>query len=349
MTTDEKYMQRCIELAKNGLGHVSPNPMVGSVIVHNDCIIGEGFHIAYGQAHAEPNAIHAVKDMSLLKQSTLYVNLEPCSHFGKTPPCASLIIEKQIPRVVIGNVDPYPKVSGRGIQMLREAGVEVVINVLEEECRALNKRFFTLYEKKRPYIFLKWAQSADGFMDALREGNDTPPVQFSNALTAALVHKQRAEEAGILIGTDTAVKDNPRLTNRLWAGKSPLRMAVDRQGRIPAHYHLFDGSVPTVIFTEQPKNNLPNVSFVRIDFSSDLLRQIIDEAVERKIDSIIVEGGQKLLSTFIAANLWDEAQIEVAPVYLKEGVSAPLDPFPPDGCATFNGNKVFTYKNHFVK
>ena len=252
--SDDDYMRRCIQLAENGLGAVAPNPMVGAVIVHEGRIIGEGYHRRFGEAHAEVNAIARVARPELLQQSTLYVNLEPCSHYGHTPPCSKLIISKHIPRVVIANVDPNPKVAGRGIRMMREAGIEVITGVLEKEGEWLNRRFFTFQRLHRPYIQLKWAQSADGFLDRLREENNAiPPVQISSELTKLLVHKARTEESAIMVGTNTAIKDNPKLTVRRWSGQNPVRVVVDRLLRIPSHYHVFDQSIPTLVYTEQKK------------------------------------------------------------------------------------------------
>jgi len=323
MTTDEKYMCRCLQLAKNGMGNTAPNPMVGAVIVHNNLIIGEGFHIQYGEAHAEPNAIKAVKDQSLLTASTLYVNLEPCSHFGITPPCAALIIEKKIPRVIIGSMDPNPKVSGRGIKMLQEAGVELVSGLLDAENRELNKRFFTFQEKKRPYIILKWAQSIDEFIDATRADNTTPPMQFSTPFTQMLNHKMRAEEGAILVGTNTVLMDNSQLTTRLWTGKNPLRLAIDRIGKITNEYKICDAAASTIIFSEKQRENTDTVSFVQLDFSQSILPQILDVLYKRNINSLIVEGGKTLLQSFIDEELWDEARVEIAPIKLKTGVAAP--------------------------
>ena len=243
MTQDEKYISRCIQLAKNGLCNTPPNPMVGAVIVYQDRIIGEGYHIRCGEGHAEVNAIASVKDESLLRQSTLYVSLEPCSHYGKTPPCADLIIRKGIPRVVVGCVDPFSMVSGRGIQKLRDAGVDVTVGVLEQACKDLIKRFVTFNLKQRPYITLKWAQSADGFIDVLRQ--EGTPVKLSSPITSMYVHKLRAEHQAILVGRKTALLDNPSLTVRDWYGKNPLRMVIDRELSLSSSLRLFDGSTPT--------------------------------------------------------------------------------------------------------
>jgi diaminohydroxyphosphoribosylaminopyrimidine deaminase/5-amino-6-(5-phosphoribosylamino)uracil reductase len=316
-------MRRCFELAVRGAGSVAPNPMVGAVIVYDNKIIGEGFHEKYGQAHAEPNAINSVNDSSLLKKSTLYVNLEPCSHIGKTPPCAALIIEKQIPRVVIANGDPNPKVAGRGIRMLQEAGIEVVTGVLEQEGRELNRRFFCFHEKHRPYIILKWAQSSDGFIDKLRNDRHSSPVQFSTPETQQLNQQLRTEEAAILVGTHTVLLDNPRLTNRSGMGKNPLRIAIDRNGKIPADFHLLDDSIDTLIFTEKHRENTIHTEFLQLDFSKNIIPQLLAELHRRNILSLVVEGGAKLLQSFISDGLWDEARVETAPIQLQQGVSAP--------------------------
>ncbi|MDR1402436.1 MAG: bifunctional diaminohydroxyphosphoribosylaminopyrimidine deaminase/5-amino-6-(5-phosphoribosylamino)uracil reductase RibD [Tannerellaceae bacterium] len=321
---DEKYMARCLELASHGTGKVNPNPMVGSVIVFNGKIIGEGYHRIYGEAHAEVNAIASVKDESLLKESTLYVNLEPCSHYGKTPPCAALIIRKQIPRVIVGCTDPYPEVSGRGIKMLQQAGVEVVTGIMEKESYALNKVYMTNQVLKRPYIYLKWAQSADGFMDKLRRDASVKPVILSSLEMLQRVHKKRAEVAAIMVGTRTALLDNPSLTVRRWAGTSPVRVVLDRDLVIPSHYHLVDGSRPTLVFTQKTKENVPPVDYITINYSEDVLSQILSHLYSRRLNSLLVEGGSFLLNQFLQKELWDEIQIETAPLLLGSGVAAPV-------------------------
>lgn len=318
---EEKYMRRCIQLAQNGLCNTAPNPMVGAVIVCDGKIIGEGYHVRCGEAHAEVNAIRSVKDASLLKRSTIYVSLEPCSHYGKTPPCADLIIEKQIPRIVIGCRDPFAKVAGRGIQKLIDAGREVVVGVLEKECQHLIRRFVTFHNFHRPYITLKWAESADGFIDRCREGGN--PVILSTPLTSMTVHKRRAEHAAILVGTRTAELDNPSLTVRNWHGPSPVRLVIDRKLRLSPALHLFDGSVPTLVFTEQPHTTLPNVEYLPIDFQQNILPQMMQALYERGLQSLLVEGGNRLLQSFIDADLWDEAYAEESPMLLTTGVKAP--------------------------
>ena len=322
MTKDEKYIARCIQLAKNGLCNAAPNPMVGAVIVHNDTIIGEGYHIRCGEAHAEVNAVRSVKDKSLLKESTIYVSLEPCSHHGKTPPCADLIINKGIPRVVVGCQDPFSLVAGRGIAKLREAGIEVKVGVLEEECRQLIRRFVTFNTLRRPFITLKWAESADGFIDLHRtEGH---PYIFSSPLSSMLVHKRRAEHSAILVGRRTALLDNPSLTTRNWYGKNPVRMVIDKDLALPKHLALFDGSVRTLVFTQrEDTSNRPNVEHIRLDFKIDILPQIMEVLYKEKLQSLMVEGGSILLQSFIDAGCWDEAYIEQSDAHLKDGVKAP--------------------------
>lgn len=323
MTKDEKYISRCLQLARNGLCNTAPNPMVGAVIVHQDSIIGEGYHIRCGEAHAEVNAIRSVKDESLLKKSTIYVSLEPCSHYGKTPPCADLIIGKGIPRVVVGCMDPFSLVAGRGIEKLRRAGVDVTVGVLEEECRHLIRRFITFNTLKRPYITLKWAESADGFIDSKRTGGK--PVILSNPLTAMLVHKKRAEHDAILVGRRTALLDNPSLSTRNWYGKSPLRLVIDKDLTLPKTLQLFDGKIRTLVFTQKdalPPN--PLTEYIQLDFTHDILPQIMETLYRNKVQSLLVEGGSTLLQSFIDSGTWDEAYIERAPLRLENGVEAPV-------------------------
>jgi len=320
----EQYMLRCIDLARNGKGRVAPNPMVGSIIVHNDTIIGEGFHEKFGGSHAEVNAINSVKDQSLLQESTLYVSLEPCSHSGKTPPCSDLLIEKKIKKVVIGSVDINSLVAGKGIEKLRRHGVDVVENVLENKCKELNKRFFTYHKYKRPFIILKWAQSRDGFIDVLRKaGSPIGPNWISNPISRMLVHKWRSNEQAILVGTNTVIFDNPGLDTRLWAGDSPLRMTIDKDLRIEKKAKLYDGSKPTTIFTRLDAKNSRNLEFVKIDFSTNILPQILQYTFNLGIQSIIVEGGRQLLQSFIDNNLWDEARVFYGNKDFQAGIKAP--------------------------
>jgi diaminohydroxyphosphoribosylaminopyrimidine deaminase/5-amino-6-(5-phosphoribosylamino)uracil reductase len=343
---NEKYMHRCLQIAQYGESYVAPNPMVGALLVWGDEIIGEGFHHRYGEPHAEPNAINAVENKELLKDCTLYVNLEPCSHYGKTPPCADLIVRSGIPRVVIGTLDPNPKVAGRGVEILRKAGVDVQVGVLEEECRQLNKRFFIFQEQKRPYILLKWAQTQDGFIDKKRIDVTEAPLIISNEITKQLTHQMRSQNQAIMVSTITVLLDNPSLTVRNWSGKSPIRIAIDRLGRIPAHYHLLDGSLPTIIFTELEKPKRKNLEFITIEFDDNCLTTILQKIYERGINSVLVEGGAKLLNSFIKSGLWDEANIEVSPQQISDGVTAPLLPLLPISRKNFEGHEWLFYINN---
>lgn len=322
MNTPEEYMQRCLDLAQLGIGEVAPNPMVGCVIVHNGRIIGEGYHEKYGQAHAEVNAIRSVKNQELLCESTLYVSLEPCAHFGKTPPCSDLIIEKRIPKVVVGMVDPFAKVAGKGIEKMLAAGIEVEVGLLEKKCRNLNRRFFAFHEKKRPYIILKWAQTLDGFIDTDRT-ETIHPTWITNALAKRLVHKQRSEESAILIGTNTAEYDNPALTVREWSGRQPIRMVIDRTGRLSSNLTIFDHKALTWVFTENESADEENLKFIKLDFSRNILPQMMEELYRREILSIIVEGGSELLNSFLAIELWDEAFVYTGNQFFGKGVAAP--------------------------
>ena len=326
MTIDERYMARCLQLAACGRAGAAPNPMVGAVIVHNGTIIGEGYHRQCGGPHAEVNAIAAVEDERLLRESTMYVSLEPCAHHGKTPPCADLIVSKGIPRVVIGCRDSYVEVDGKGIQKLRAAGIEVTIGVLEQECRELNRAFFTYHSKQRPYITLKWAQSTDGYIDALcEEGEAHEPVKFSSEESALRVHRLRALSDAILVGRRTAVLDNPSLTTRLWPGKSPLRLVIDRKGMLDKGLRLFDNTSKTAVFTEVLRDfeGLDKVEQVVVNFESDVLAQIVEYLYKNRVQRLLVEGGAQTLQRFIDAGLWDEAYIEWAPIMLGDGVKAP--------------------------
>lgn len=325
MNIHEKYIKRCIQLAQNGLGTTYPNPMVGSVIIHEEKIIGEGWHRVAGEPHAEVIAINSVKDQSVLKNAAIYVSLEPCSHYGKTPPCSDLIIAKGIKKVVIGSVDPFAEVSGRGIKKLLDAGCEVQVGILEKECQWLNRRFFTFHQKKRPYIILKWAQSRDAFI-APEKQEKREPVWITNPHSNQLVHKWRSEVQAILVGTQTAVADNPKLNTRLWEGPDPVRIVLDRNLRIQKNSALFDGSVKTIVFTETKNDKSSsdkNLIFEAIDFSRDLPRQICEVLHRHEIQSVIIEGGAKTLQTFIEAGLWDEARVFTGGIQLSNGVKAP--------------------------
>lgn len=338
MSYEEKYMYRCLQLARYGNGYVAPNPMVGAVIVHQGKIIGEGFHQRYGEPHAEPNAISSVKDSSLLKHSTLYVNLEPCAHYGKTPPCANLIVSSGIPKVVIGTLDPNPKVAGKGVAILKNAGIEVIYGVLEDACNELNKRFMTLHKFKRPYVLLKWAQTRDGFIDINRQDVSVTPLIISNLITKQLTHKYRSENQSIMVSTNTVVLDNPSLTVRRWGGKSPLRLAIDRRGIIPANYELKNNQLKTYIFTENPMENTEKLEYIQLDFSAGIIRQILTFLASRNIHSVLVEGGAKLLNSLISEGCWDEANVEVSNQLIGSGVQAPA--------LTIQCERLTQFENH---
>lgn len=319
-------MHRCIELARNGLGNVAPNPMVGCVIVSNGKIIGEGYHQKYGEAHAEVNAINSVKDKENLKPATLYVNLEPCCYHGKTPPCTDLIIRHKIPKVVIGCTDPAPKVSGKGIKQLKKAGCNVTYGTLEKECKELNKRFFTFNEMKRPYIMLKWAQTMDGF---IAYPSAKKPNRISCELSHTIVHKWRSEEQAIMVGTNTAHLDNPQLNVRKWNGKDPLRIVLDKTLRLSKDLHLFDRSIPTVVFTSCENKSQKNLEYVNIDFEKNIIPQILKDLYRREIQSIIIEGGTELLNSFIKNDIWDEMRVFIGNKIFGNGTKAPELPSSP--------------------
>ena len=323
MKIHEKYIKRCIELAKNGLGTTYPNPLVGSVIVCDGKIIGEGWHRKAGEPHAEVNAVNSVKDKSLLSKSTIYVSLEPCSHFGKTPPCCDLIIAHKIPNVVIGTVDPFAKVSGNGIKKLMEAGRNVTVGILEAECNELNKRFFTFHQKKRPFVILKWAESQDGFLSpAYKE--EKKPVWITNAFSRQLVHKWRTQEQSILVGTQTVLDDNPKLDARDWKGNNPTRIVLDRTGKISEDYFVKDNKIKTIVITEQENlENSSHISFENAIFDSNLPFSVLDILYKNDIQSVIIEGGKKTLQTFIDANLWDEARIFKGQNSFENGTKSP--------------------------
>ncbi|MCB9361463.1 MAG: bifunctional diaminohydroxyphosphoribosylaminopyrimidine deaminase/5-amino-6-(5-phosphoribosylamino)uracil reductase RibD [Flavobacteriales bacterium] len=347
MNMDKIYMQRCLLLAKKGLGSVAPNPMVGCVIVHQNKIIGEGYTSPYGGNHAEVNAIQSVKNKAFLKESTLYVSLEPCAHFGKTPPCANLIVEHNIPKVIIGCIDTFSEVSGKGIEKLKNASIDVSLGLLEKECLELNKRFFTFHNKRRPYIILKWAETIDGFIDVDRpiipschpelvEGttkhskiaeqarnDDKIDNWITTPLSKKLVHKWRSEESAIMIATNTALNDNPKLNVREWAGKNPLRVVLDINNRLPQHLNILDNSLSTLVFTSVNKENQDNIEYCIIDSSKNIVNQILENLYTRNIQSIIIEGGKQLLQSFIDNNTWDEARVFVGKKQFTKGLVAP--------------------------
>lgn len=317
-------MKRCLELARLGAGKVAPNPMVGCVIVCEDKIIGEGFHRKHGEAHAEVNAINSVSSPELLKRSTLFVTLEPCAHFGLTPPCADLIIEKQIPEVIIGTLDPFKATDEKGVDKLKKAGIRVETGVLENECREINRRFFTFHEQGRPYIILKWAQTHDGFIDVERSAEDYGrPTWITGSLALRLVHKIRSEEGAILVGRETVRKDNPSLSVRHWTGNNPLRLVIDNRLQLTGNLNVFDGSQQTIIFNNIKDEDGGNVSYVKIQKPENTISEILDELRRRNILSVIVEGGRRLLESFIELNLWDEALVFTSPKFFGSGVRAP--------------------------
>jgi diaminohydroxyphosphoribosylaminopyrimidine deaminase/5-amino-6-(5-phosphoribosylamino)uracil reductase len=322
MNFDELMMFRCLEQAALGRGMVAPNPMVGCVITYHDKIISESYHKAYGSLHAEPNAINQITDQSIFKDCTLYVNLEPCAHHGKTPPCANLIAEHQFKRVVIGCTDSFTEVNGRGIEILRNAGIDLSIGVLEKKCRDLNKRFFTSVEKERPYIILKWAQSKDGFIGQAAK----PNLKISNDLSRQLTHLWRSQEQAIIVGTNTALIDNPSLTTRMVKGKNPTRFVIDLNNKIPNESQLLTDDEPCFLFTSKPRVDSlkPQKMAIEIDVSLDITKGIVAQLHQHKIQSIIIEGGAITLQHFIDAGLWDEARVFYSSVEIESGIVAPL-------------------------
>lgn len=346
--SDEKYIERCFNLANIALGDTDPNPLVGAVIVHDGKIIGEGYHKRSGEAHAEVNAVNSVKDKSMLPKSTIYVNLEPCSHFGKTPPCSNLIIDSGIKRVVVSNLDPNPKVAGKGIEMMRNAGIEVETGVLKEKGEELNRRFFTFHNKKRPYIILKWAKTLDGFMDVKRtHENEKKSYWISNQELKTRVHQWRSEETAIMVGANTAINDNPKLNVREWQGADPLRIALAIGKELPGNLNLFDGSQKTILFTDNKYlyKDLPIEIFElkEEDFSLELLLNVL---YEKSVQSLIVEGGKELLSSFIKSDLWDEARVLTGNKYFIEGLKAPLIDVNPHRTESFSKDKIDYYFNN---
>ena len=318
------FMRRCLQLAANGKQTCSPNPMVGAVIVHKGRIIGEGWHRKAGEPHAEPNAVRSVIQCELLCESTLYVSLEPCSHFGKTPPCVDLIIQWGIPRVVIGTLDPFPLVAGRGVAKLKEAGLEVVVGMEEDACRKLNESYFRFLQMGRPRIILKWAQTADGYIDTFRSyGDKQSSLKISTPFTQLITHKLRAECDAILVGTNTALLDDPSLNVRFWYGKNPLRLVIDRQGVLPESSKLLDGSLPTIVFSGVKSEKVGNTTWVRLDFDRSVLEQIMSELNCLKVQSLLVEGGTLLHESFLQADLWDQIQVETSDQIVGAGVNAP--------------------------
>jgi diaminohydroxyphosphoribosylaminopyrimidine deaminase/5-amino-6-(5-phosphoribosylamino)uracil reductase len=337
-------MQRCLELAVKGIGNVAPNPMVGCVIVCDGEIVAEGYHEQYGSGHAEPNAIKQVSD-AILKKSTLYVTLEPCSHHGKTPPCADLIINKGVKKVVIGNLDSNPLVSGRGIQKLKEAGIEVEYRVLDKECKELNKRFFTFHEKKRPYIILKWAQTQDGFISRIPLPKNKEDNWITGKESKDLVHQWRGEESAILIGYNTALVDNPLLTTRLVEGKNPVRLIIDKNLDLPHNLNIFNNDAKTIVFNSIKSSDDDNIRYVRIDFQN-MIQEILNECYVLNISSVIIEGGTKTINEFIQKNTWDEARLFVNPnKVFKQGIAAPVISFNQSAPTQIGDDLLYTIAN----
>jgi diaminohydroxyphosphoribosylaminopyrimidine deaminase/5-amino-6-(5-phosphoribosylamino)uracil reductase len=335
------YMQRCLELAQLGKGFTAPNPMVGCVIVKNDLIIGEGYHQEYSKAHAEVNAIQSVFNKNELEGATVYVSLEPCSHFGKTPPCADLLVQSGVKTVVIACRDTNPAVAGRGIDRLKKAGIEVIEGVLEKESRELNKRFFTFHEKQRPYIILKWAQTLDGYLDKARLENETGINWITGEETKSLVHKWRGEEQSILVGRNTIINDNPSLTVREYKGKNPIRIVIDSQLQISGDVNIYSSEAPTIVFNRIRNEKKENVEWVKIKETST--KNILDELYNRGIISVFVEGGSRTLQYFIIDNVWDEARVIVGNNRFDEGMKAPIINRVPIASHPFGEDMVYYY------
>jgi len=342
---DKIYMRRCFELARKGLGMTKANPLVGAIIVHEDRIIGEGYHHEFGGPHAEVNAIRSVKDSSLLPESTLYCNLEPCSHHGKTPPCSMLIQQKGFKRVVISNSDPFPSVNGKGIKQLEDAGIEVELACLEEEGKHLNRRFLHYINYHRPYVILKWAQTADGFIDLEREpGDQEGPRWISNEVSRTLVHKWRSEESAIMVGTTTILSDNPSLTVRRWSGENPVRVTFDRNGRLSNSAQILDGKAETILFTGVQRNYAGRIQLVHADPSYEMV-DVMEELYDRQIVSVFVEGGAKLHQAFLESGLWDEARVFTGKMLFSQGVRAPEIKEEIDETVQMGETKLEVYKN----
>ncbi len=350
MEIDEKYMRRALQLAAQGAGHASPNPMVGAVIVHNGRIIGEGFHRCCGQGHAEVNAVASVSeaDRCLLPESTIYVTLEPCSHYGKTPPCAKLLVDVGLLRVVVGTLDPFERVRGRGVEMLLRAGAEVMVGLLEDECWQLNRRFFTAHTTRRPWVQLKWAQTADGFI-GLPQGAAERPLHISTPVTLALMHRERAMADAIVVGARTAVADDPSLTTRLWPGSSPLRVVLDsRLSVVAAGCRLLADGRPTIVYNRLKDGQEGSVTYVKLDTSRP--DAWLADLYARGVTSVMVEGGGQILGQMLAADAWNEVRLEIGTRVVEHGVEAPAFA-PAHGCkvASADGNLIVTCRNQVKK
>lgn len=340
-------MKRCVELAKNGLGRTYPNPLVGCVIVWKDTIIGEGWHQKPGEAHAEVNALKSVKEQSKLSAATLYVNLEPCSHQGRTPPCSDLIIKKGIKNVVIGMIDPNPKVAGQGVAKLKQSGIKVVVGCLAEEVKILNKRFLCAQLYQRPYVILKWAQTEDGFI-APKKQKMGHPTWITHISSKQLVHKWRSQEQGILVGKNTALKDNPQLNTRLWAGKNPVRLLIDptlKSFSSSDKLHLYDRQIKTIVLCKHPDNNQNNLIFEAVNFQKEPIAQILNILFKHHLQSVIVEGGQKTLDSFLRENLWDEARVFTGKTRFHSGIKAPLLKKEPQQVCVLKKDQLKIYRN----
>jgi diaminohydroxyphosphoribosylaminopyrimidine deaminase/5-amino-6-(5-phosphoribosylamino)uracil reductase len=359
-TLHEHYMQRCLELAANGLRAAMPNPSVGAVLVYDGRIIGEGHTAPFGGPHGEVNCLNSVleADRHLIPQSTLYVSLEPCSHYGKTPPCCDLIIRNDIQNIVVGTVDPNEKVAGNGIRKLQEAGKNLTVGVLEAECREFNRRFFTFHEKQRPYIILKWAESADGFLSPKHRPQEAPnqqinestnqrPVWITNTYSRQLVHKWRSEEMAILVGTQTVLDDNPSLDVRSWTGPSPLRVVLDRTNKISDYYSVKNHKIKTIFLTEASNlSNLENLLYETVAFDDNLPKTIAEVLFRHNLQSVIIEGGRKTLQTFIDANLWDEARVFKGTEVFTDGTPAPQLAAAPTHREMVLDDELIIYRNY---
>jgi diaminohydroxyphosphoribosylaminopyrimidine deaminase / 5-amino-6-(5-phosphoribosylamino)uracil reductase len=342
MNSDSLFMQRAMELANLGNGAVAPNPMVGAVIVHEGKIIGEGYHQKYGDSHAEVNAVNAVKNKEILSESTLYVTLEPCAHFGKTPPCAELIVAHRFRKVFVACLDPNVHVSGKGIQKIQDAGIDVHLGILENKCKDMNKRFFTFHEKKRPYIVLKWAQTKDGFIDRLRNKDSERKINWiSSPETKTLVHQWRSQEQSILVGRKTIENDNPQLTVRETSGKNPVRILIDPELKISENSNIYDESSPTLVFNLVKNEVNKNIEWIQI--ANDCLDDMLTMLHQREISSVLVEGGASTLQHFIDSNLWDEARVIVGENYFQEGLKAPVLNVLPQKIISFSNDTILQF------
>ena len=340
--SDEIFMQRCIDLALKGIRNVAPNPMVGCVIVHNNIIIGEGYHEHYGQEHAEVNAISKVENKEKLKNSKLYVSLEPCSHTGKTKPCADLILKYDIPEIIVGIKDPNPKTSGKGIEKLEKSGIKVKLGVLEHLCLEINKRFFTFHQKQRPYVILKWAQTLDGYLDKIRDDQEQKVNWISAPETQTIVHKWRSEEQSILVGRNTIINDNPSLTVREYGGKNPIRIVIDSQLQISSSLNVYSKDAPTLVFNRLKNEKTNNIEYIKINETST--KNILDELYKREIQSVFVEGGSRTLQYFIIDNAWDEARVIVGQKNFHEGYKAPVINRIPINTRSFGRDMIHYFK-----